>query len=97
VIFIRSASAIRKADIMRRTRQSLAPMAPAADFTIPMSVLIGDTNANRKVNAADVSQVKSRLGQTVDATNFPSDVHANGNINAADETIIKSNLGSGLP
>ena len=49
----------------------------------PMSVLIGDTNANGTVNAADVAQTKSRLGQTFDATNFRSDVNANGSINAA--------------
>ena len=49
-----------------------------------MSILIGDTNANGTVNAADVAQTKARLGQTVDATNFRSDVNANGSINAAD-------------
>ena len=30
--------------------------APATDFTIPMSILIGDTNSNATVNAADVAQ-----------------------------------------
>ena len=37
--------------------------APATDVDIPMSALIGDTNANRTVNAADVAQTKARLGQ----------------------------------
>ena len=76
---------------------SAASDAPATDFDIPMSILIGDTNANRSVNAADVSQTKSRLGQIVDATNFRSDVNANGSINAGDISIIKSHLGTGLP
>jgi hypothetical protein len=71
--------------------------APATDVDIPMSALIGDTNANRTVNAADVAQTKSRLGQTVDATNFRSDVNANGSINAGDVSIVKANLGTGLP
>ena len=71
--------------------------APATDFTIPMSILIGDTNANATVNAADVAQTKSRLGQTVDATNFRSDVNANGSINAADTAIVKQNSGTSLP
>src|SRR5438552_12400566 len=46
--------------------------APAADFNIPMGILIGDTSANRIVNATDVSQTKSRVGQPVDTTNFRS-------------------------
>src|SRR5262249_9034377 len=71
--------------------------APATDFTIPMSILIGDTNANGTVNAADVAQTKNRLGQAVGATNFRSDVSANGGINAADTAIIKQNSGTSLP
>ena len=67
------------------------------NITIPMSILIGDTNANRTVNAADVAQTKSRLGQTIDATNFRSDVNANGSINAADTAIIKQHSGTSLP
>src|SRR5262249_3448079 len=70
---------------------------PATDFTIPMSILIGDTNANGTVNAADVAQTKARLGQTVGATDLRSDVNANGAINATDVSIIKSQLGTGLP
>ncbi|MGH8099998.1 MAG: dockerin type I domain-containing protein, partial [Chthoniobacterales bacterium] len=71
--------------------------ASATDFDIPMGVLWGDTNANRTVNAADVSQTKARLGQGVDTTNFRSDVNANGSINGADVSIVKSSLGNGLP
>ena len=67
------------------------------NFSIPMGVLIGDTNANRTVNAADVAQTKSRLGQTVDGTNFRSDVNANASINAADSALIKGHLGTSIP
>lgn len=35
------------------------------DVSIPMSVLLGDTNANGVVNAADISQTKSQSGQSV--------------------------------
>jgi hypothetical protein len=70
---------------------------PATDFDIPMSILIGDTNANRTVKAADVAQTNGRLGQTIDATNFRSDVNANGSINAADTAIVKQNSGTSLP
>jgi hypothetical protein len=67
------------------------------DVQATMSVLVGDVNANRAVNAGDVAQTKSRLGQSVDQTNFQSDVNANGTINAGDAAIVKSDLGTGLP
>jgi hypothetical protein len=59
--------------------------------------LVGDTNANGVVNAADVSQTKSQLGQVVTNSNFRTDVNANGTINAADGAIVKSNSGTSLP
>lgn len=70
---------------------------PATDFTIPMSILIGDTGANGTVNASDVSQTKSRVGQPVDTTNFRSDVNTNGALNASDVALVKSKVGTGLP
>ena len=69
----------------------------SGEVPVSMGVLAGDTNANGTVNAADVSQTKSRLGQAVDSTNFRSDVNANGTVNAGDVSIVKSHLGSGLP
>src|SRR5438876_1913925 len=71
--------------------------APAADFNIPMGILIGDTSANRIVNATDVSQTKSRVGQPVDTTNFRSDVNTNGALNASDVAIFKGKVGTSLP
>jgi hypothetical protein len=62
-----------------------------------MGLLIGDTNGNRTVNAADVAQTKARLGQAVDGTNFRSDVNVNNSINAADSAIIKGHLGTSIP
>src|SRR5204863_7893078 len=69
----------------------------STNIVIPMSILIGDTNTNGTVNAADVAQTKARLGQAVDATNFRSDVNANAAINAADTAIIKGHLGTSIP
>jgi len=63
---------------------------------IPMAILIGDTNGNRAVNAADVAQTKGRLGQAVNGTNFRSDVNANGSLNAGDAAIIKANSGTSI-
>lgn len=67
------------------------------DTPISMRVLIGDTNANGTVNAADVSLTKAQLGQNVTATNFRADPNANGVINSADVAIVKSHLGEGVP
>ena len=67
------------------------------DVFIPMGVLLGDTNANGQVNAADVAQTKSQSGVPVGAGNFREDVNANGFINAADIAIVKSKSGTALP
>ncbi len=69
----------------------------SGNVVIPMSVLIGDSNGNGSVNSADVSQVKSRIGQLIDGTNFRSDVNANGTINATDTAQVKANIGTALP
>ena len=62
------------------------------DVTVPMIILIGDSNGNGSVNSSDVGQAKGRIGQTVDATNFRSDVNASGGINSSDVTIIKQHI-----
>ena len=61
-----------------------------------MSVLVGDVNTNGTVNASDVAQTKSRVGQPVDQTNFQSDVNVNGAINASDVSFVKSRDRYGL-
>jgi hypothetical protein len=67
------------------------------DTGVTMRVLIGDTNGNGTVNAADVAQTKAQLGQTVTESNFRSDVNANGTVNAADVAPVKQHSGDGLP
>jgi N-acetylneuraminic acid mutarotase len=69
----------------------------STNLVIPISILIGDTNGNGSVNASDVSQTKSRVGQQINATNFRADVNADGYIDAADVALIKAALGTGLP
>jgi Dockerin type I domain/Kelch motif/Galactose oxidase, central domain len=70
--------------------------APAIDVTIPMSVLIGDVNANGVVNASDVASTKAQLGQPVSGGNFRTDVNANGFINATDVSLVKAAVGTAL-
>jgi hypothetical protein len=60
-------------------------------------MLVGDTNGNQTVNAADVAQTRAQEGAPVDQTNFRNDVNVNGTINAADAAIVKSDLGNSVP
>jgi hypothetical protein len=69
----------------------------SGNVVIPMSRVLGDTNANGSVSSADVSQTKARIGQVLSGGNFRSDVNLNGSINASDVGIVKSSLGTGLP
>jgi hypothetical protein len=62
-----------------------------------LHLLVGDTNSNMTVNAADVAQTKSQLGQPVSGANFRMDVNANGSVNAADVAIVKGHSGTSLP
>jgi hypothetical protein len=70
---------------------------PAADITIPMSILLGDTNANGAVNSADIGQTKAQTGQTANASNFRTDVNESGSITSSDISIVKAASGTSLP
>jgi hypothetical protein len=69
----------------------------AGDVLVTMGVLVADSNGNRSVNATDVAQAKSRIGQPLNGLNFRSDINANGSINASDVSLIKSRVGTALP
>jgi hypothetical protein len=69
----------------------------AGSVSATMGVLLGDTNSTGSVNSSDVVQTKSRIGATLDNTNFRSDVNVSGGINSTDVTIVKANIGMALP
>jgi len=69
----------------------------STNVVIPMSILVGDTNANGTVNASDVSQTKSQVGMAVSSSNFREDVNASGTISSTDVAIVKSDVGTSLP
>ena len=68
-----------------------------ANVTIPMSILVGDTNADRFTDAIDVSQTKSQSGNAVTTSNFREDVNVDGFIDAIDVSLVKSKSGTALP
>jgi hypothetical protein len=68
----------------------------AANVVVPMSILAGDTNADKRINVGDTNQTRSRSGQLVNATNFRSDVNLDGRINVGDTNFVRSHSGEAL-
>ena len=68
-----------------------------ANLSVPISILLGDTNGNGSVNATDVSLTKLKSGQPVDASNFRTDVTVSNSINATDVSSVKLKSGTALP
>ena len=69
----------------------------SGNVSVPMAVLLGDTNADRFCDAIDVSQTKSQSGNPVGLTNFREDVNVDGFIDAVDTSLVKSKSGTALP
>ena len=74
-----------------------APPQTLADTLVSMNMLIGDTNANKSVNASDIAQTKGQLGVAVTAANFREDVSGDGTITSSDVALVKSHLGGSVP
>ena len=62
-----------------------------------MGVLVGDTNGDGFVNAADALQTRSRSGQPTDSANFRSDLNTDGAVNSGDTTAVRARSGTALP
>jgi hypothetical protein len=65
--------------------------------SIPMRVLAGDTNSDKRVNVGDTNQTASRSGQITDNTNFTSDVNLDGRINVGDTNFAAAHSGNSVP
>jgi photosystem II stability/assembly factor-like uncharacterized protein len=61
--------------------------------SVRMTLLLGDTTGNNTVSSSDIAQLKTKIGQTVDETNFRCDVTVNGNINSSDLGVVKAASG----
>lgn len=62
-----------------------------------VGVLIGDTNGDGTVNAADAQQVRNASGQEATNANFRADVNGDGVINSGDAIIVRAASGNSLP
>jgi hypothetical protein len=56
----------------------------AGELSVPVGILVGDTNGDRFVNSGDTLQTRNRAGQVTGAANFRSDVNLDGSINSGD-------------
>jgi len=65
--------------------------------TVPVGVLLGDTNKSRSVDSADVTLTQSKSGQATNSTNFREDVTLDGSINNTDIQLVQSKVGTKLP
>jgi hypothetical protein len=90
-------SGITNAQTIAITLFNVNDGAHTGNVVIPMSILLGDTNANKAVNSSDVSQTKAQSGTTANLGNFRTDVTVNGVINSSDVSLVKSKSGTGLP
>jgi hypothetical protein len=68
-----------------------------SNVVVPMSLLLGDTTANKAVNSSDVTQTKMLSGTAANQNTFRADVTANGLINSSDVSTVKSKSGTALP
>jgi hypothetical protein len=69
----------------------------SAAISASMGVLLGDVNASRRVDAADVSLVRQQTLQPIDSSNFREDINASGRIDAADVSIARQQTLTSLP
>jgi len=66
------------------------------NVSVSMGVLTGDTNGDRFVDSADISQTKSKSGQAVGGSNFREDINLDGFLDSADIAFVKSKSGTAL-
>ena len=62
-----------------------------------VDILVGDANADRFVDSADITLTKSQSGKPVGSMNFREDYNTDGFIDSGDITFVKSKSGTALP
>ena len=67
------------------------------NVTIPMSILLGDTNGSGLVDSGDVFLARQQTGQSASTLNFREDVNASGVIDSGDVFLVRQQTGTQLP
>ena len=69
----------------------------AASGSAAMGFLIGDINSSGRVAASDISAIKARIGQTLNANTARYDINLSGTITNQDVSMMKARAGNTLP
>ena len=90
-------TSVADAQTLTITLSSVNSGTSTSNVTVPMSLLLGDTNADRVVNSGDVLQTRNRSGAATGSTSFRSDVNADGIVNSGDTLLVRAHSGDFLP
>ena len=88
---------VTNAQTIQVTLVSVNDGTSTTNVTIPMSVLLGDVDASRRVDSSDVFQVRQQNLQTVNSSNFRDDVDVSGRIDSTDVYVTRQQNLTSLP
>jgi len=69
----------------------------SGNLSVPMGVLLGDINASRDVDSADVFLVRQETLHNVTTSNFRDDINVSGDIDSADVFLARKQTLTSLP
>ena len=82
---------------MTRAKVSVTGVNGLTSVQANVGFFFGDVTRSRKINAADISAMKARMGRSIAlGDNFVYDVDMTGSIDAVDLSIVKSRSGKVL-
>jgi uncharacterized delta-60 repeat protein len=79
-----------------RVRVTVNGVNGGLNVSAAIGFLVGDVNNSRSVSNTDISAIKTRVGQTLDNTNFKYDVNVSGGISNTDITAVRTRAGAGV-
>ncbi|MBL8524897.1 MAG: YncE family protein, partial [Betaproteobacteria bacterium] len=82
---------------IQRVKVSLAGVNGMINATANLGFMIGDISGSRAVNATDISAMRARSGQALDAANCRFDLNLSGAIDGSDLSAMKARSGLVLP
>ena len=66
------------------------------DRSVSLGFLVGDVNGSRAIDQLDVTAIRARTGQPVNATNFWFDLNLSGGVTASEVAAVKARVGRPL-
>ncbi len=81
----------------KRVTVTLTGVNGGPDFVVALGFFIGDFNDTRRLNASDISAMRTRVLLPIGLSNFRFDLNADGAINDGDLAVVKSRSGLTMP